>query len=174
MDASSAAALIRFPQSIFICLHAPPPPPSPSSVTLLDHVIMSCLRIRAEILRMPPKIKPFDGEGFSVRFTKEQQTGAGVRFLKLLQLHKKILTTATSYKEINPTKQISKSRIPLTTADNREQYRSTDPAREAVASLVVFHELHLLFLNHIRLLSFIKNKMCDTMSGAKLLKYRLT
>lgn len=36
---------------LFACL---PPPPSPRSVTLLDHVIMSCLCIRAEILRMPP------------------------------------------------------------------------------------------------------------------------
>lgn len=145
MDASSAAALIRFPQSIFICLHAPPPPPSPSSVTLLDHVIMSCLRIRAQILRMPPpKSNRLMGRDFLYVSQKSSKLEQEFVFLSCCNCTKKI-TTTTSYKEINPTKQISKSRIPLTTADNREQYRSTDPAREAVASLVVFHELHLLF-----------------------------
>lgn len=82
--------------TVYFYLLACPPPLSLRSVTLLDHVMMSGLRVRSEILRMPPKIKPFDlfcclddGEGFSVGFTNQQQTGAGARFLKLLQLHQK-------------------------------------------------------------------------------------
>lgn len=157
---------------LFACM-----PPS-SSFPELSHFTGSCHNVVSAYQgrdppNAPPKSNRLMGRDFLYVSQKSSKLEQEFVFLSCCNCTKKI-TTTTSYKEINPTKQISKSRIPLTTADNREQYRSTDPAREAVASLVVFHELHLLFLNHIRLLSLIRNKMCDTMSGAKLLKYRLT